>query len=280
MRILWVLVGCCFLLLLDSGKFIVSTLLEAKMDAITVEEVLQVLDRHINRSYLGAVPNFHSEESLYSTCFGRLRVFRGTHMWIIALETIEVCKGPFFFHCVYLYGNCLTEQGLIEPCEEVFSPDQFTDETGTWAVSRYHFALQWRGRQIEFAPSMEEYHQLGIVFPNERMLTDDLEPWELMWYVGEKLSDELFYSDSELLELVPQRLSSPSDLLKLRKLLDIRLWEHPDVYAGKVPSDTQSFQLIAQIVATGDTALWQRADSSRFNSHWRYWVMKEQDKEE
>lgn len=279
MRMLWVLVGYSFLLLPDSGRIVMSIPWEVKMNTITTEEVLRILDKYINRSYLGAVPNFNSEVSLYSTCFGRLRVFRGSKEWIVVIETIEVCKGPFFFHCVYLYGNCLTEQGLIEPCEEVFSPDQFTDETGIWAVKRYHFAVQWRGRHMEFAPSIEEYSQLGIVFPTDRMATDDLEPWELMWYVGEKLSDELFYSDMELLELVLQRLFCHGDLQKLKKLLDIRLWEHPDVYAGEVPSDTQSFQLIAQIIATGNAALWQQADASRFNSHWRYWVIREQDKE-
>ncbi|GIV11080.1 MAG: hypothetical protein KatS3mg020_0571 [Fimbriimonadales bacterium] len=241
-------------------------------------EILRVLDTYINRSYLGDVPNFNSEASLYAVCFGRLTVLRGYDEWVIAIETIDVSKGPFFFHCLYLYGNCLSEQGLVEPCDELFSPDQFMDKTGVWKVNRYHFTIEWQDRLFTFEPTAEEYRNLGIIFPSHRASTDDLEPWELMWYVSEKLRDLFFYTDSELIDMIKKKASRLKNVKRLKKLLQVTQWEHPDVYAGEVPSDTQSFRLIAKMIATGDASLWSQVDPSRFNSHWRYWIEKERTK--
>ncbi len=239
------------------------------------QQILGLLDRHINRFAHPPPPNFDSEKTVYAVGDARLTVFRNPQQWILAIEMLTTIKGPFFFHELYLYGNCLSEQGIVYPVKEPCTMEQFWDESGRWRVNRYHVHVKWNEQLYTFAPTPEEYSGMGIIFPPERADTDDLEPWEMLWYVCEKLRPRLFYSEEELLQAIEKRAERTGLSSQLKRFFQTTRWEHPEVYAGQVPSDTESFRVLAQMIETGDVLLWDRVDRSRFNSYWRYYEDRE-----
>jgi hypothetical protein len=55
----------------------------------------------------------------------------------------------------------------------------------------------------------------------------------------------------------------------LRKLLELDEWRHPDISEGEIPSDTETFQLLADAIAQSDPKLYRPRE--RPNNHWRNW---------
>lgn|GEM_PF-248657 len=72
----------------------------------------------------------------------------------------------------------------------------------------------------------------------------------------------LLATDDEL----SQRLS-----MELPLLLRLDAWHHPDISAGELPSESEAFKMIAEVLATGD-ASWYKPTQEP-NTHWSNWPM-------
>ena len=72
----------------------------------------------------------------------------------------------------------------------------------------------------------------------------------------------LLATDGEL----SQRLS-----VALPLLLRLDQWCHPDVSAGELPSNSEAFKMIAEVLATGDASRYKPTQEP--NTHWSNWPM-------
>ncbi len=65
---------------------------------------------------------------------------------------------------------------------------------------------------------------------------------------------------------VERRVSVPSDF---NELLVLDEWHHPDVVTGALPSETETFQQLAVVLTTGDSAAYRPTLPP--NTHWSNW---------
>jgi hypothetical protein len=58
-------------------------------------------------------------------------------------------------------------------------------------------------------------------------------------------------------------------LPELQQILQLEEWEHPDIISNQLASDTQAFQQLSEVLASGDIGGYH--PSRPPNTHWRYW---------
>jgi uncharacterized protein DUF7003 len=58
-------------------------------------------------------------------------------------------------------------------------------------------------------------------------------------------------------------------LFDLFEVLRLDEWHHPDLSAGELPSDSETFRLLADLLVTGDLSRWQPTEHP--NTHWKNW---------
>jgi hypothetical protein len=84
------------------------------------------------------------------------------------------------------------------------------------------------------------------------------------WHVARGLLPEhrdlLLATEDERREGVPRDLP---------RLLQIDEWRHPRFLDGELPSESESFQRIAEVLARRDARAWRPAE--RPNTHWKHW---------
>ncbi|MGV3660223.1 MAG: DUF7003 family protein [Prosthecobacter sp.] len=105
-------------------------------------------------------------------------------------------------------------------------------------------------------PSLVEYAGKGIVLES----ADQAHVFEFCrWVAGERRSDVLA-TDEE------QRWHVPADLVKI---LELDEWHHPDLVNDELPSQTETFQQLAQVLVEGDVTLYKPTKPA--NTHWKHW---------
>ena len=55
----------------------------------------------------------------------------------------------------------------------------------------------------------------------------------------------------------------------LVKILELDEWHHPDTVNDEMPSDTESFQQLVQVLVQGDVSLYRPTEPP--NTHWSHW---------
>lgn len=186
-----------------------------------------------------------------------------------------------------LYGNCL-EHGWFVKSDALWEnkaelPFDYAPDIPRWLPTRQHFRYFWASKWWEVSPTPQQLYEAGIdpdlldeVDREEwQENPDTLLPVEWLRYLCHHLDHPFFASEARLREVVREAVGDPEIASSLQIVLQTREWEHPDYVADELPSDTESFRVIAEIIATGDASLWACVDRTRFNSHWRYWVEKE-----
>jgi len=252
------------------------------------EQVLQELD-----AAFGAVPvSLYTDPHHFKVADARLTVFRAPKHWVVVIEKIEYFSRMYgsvdcFKRFFTVYGNCL-ERGWFVQSDALWEneaelPFDDTPDIPRWLPTRQHFRYFWAGKWWEVSPTPQQLHEAGIdpqlldeVDRKEWQENPDiLQPVEWLRYLCYHLNHPFFASETRLREVVREALSDPSIEPHLQIVLQTREWEHPDYLEEQLPSHTESFRVIAEIIATGDASLWACVDRTRFNSHWRYWMEKE-----
>lgn len=254
--------------------------------AMSVEQTLRELDE----AFAACPVSLYTEPHHAKPADARLTVFRSPKHWVILIEKIDYfirMHGDVdcFSRAYTLYGNCL-ENGWAESFDALWENETelpFDAETGRWLPTRRHLRYFMNGRWWDVYPTPHDLQQAGI---DPELLDEvDREAWqedpnallpvEWLRYLCHHLDHPFFASEARLREVVREAVGDTEIASSLQIVLQTREWEHPDYVADELPSDTESFRVIAEIIATGDASLWARVDRTRFNSHWRYWVEKE-----
>ena len=112
-----------------------------------------------------------------------------------------------------------------------------------------------RGAAIPL-PLRNEYAAHGVELEDPQRIRT----FELCRYLAETRRDAVLATEAE------RRVSIPPEL---NQILQLEEWHHPDVAGGERPSSTKSFRQLAQVLESGDPALYVPTESA--NTHWSNW---------
>lgn len=115
--------------------------------------------------------------------------------------------------------------------------------------------VRLRGQELD-VPTVDDCRAVGIA--TER--TDRLAIFELTRYFAEVRRDEVLATVEERTKQV---------LPGLAEVLLLDEWHHPDLVVGQRPSDTETFQQIASVAASGDPSGYDTREIP--NTHWSNW---------
>lgn len=149
----------------------------------------------------------------------------------------------------YLANNPNNESRFIYPIAE-----------GDWMDSEDPEAVAESGEvrlrdTILSLPSPEDYLGTSIDLERERPAV-----FELCRYLAAKHRERVLASPTE------RRISILPEMLHVMQL---EQWHHPDIVAGELPSQCETFQQLAGCLATGDVARYR--PSREPNTHWKHW---------
>lgn len=203
--------------------------------------------------------------SVFFPVDARLSAYRDESHWAILLETLVFNDGPSRHDCCptmlfcfgdnlpHGIGNCgrLTLTGDA-PSGPLFDPE---DVTGI-RIAPTAKEMRIRGNIVPITTDPSAYAAAGIE------LSDP--PWikghELLRLIAPKYRRWFFASEDEISERIGGQLPL---------LLRLYEWHHPDVEAGELPADSESFQMIAKTIAANDPTLYR--PHMLPNTHWRNW---------
>lgn len=193
----------------------------------------------------------------------RLSLHRSADDWAIVIEVFGFSprSGIPDIH-IHTFGSRLhnrdkanrannpnNESHFLNPIEEGAWMDEDEPETVSPAGT-----VTLRERSINL-PSVEEYQEAGIELQGERPAI-----FELCRYLAHHYRDQVLATPSE------RRVNVPPDLTEILVLED---WHHPDLCNGELPSETETFRELAEVLATGDLIRYRSAEPH--NTHWSHW---------
>lgn len=224
----------------------------------SAEEILEQLDACAERFEFPMLDNgyVHLAET-------RLHAFRDSDRWAMVIEVLGANNREGghagIDNCLHLFGNCLTvepgtsNEGFLYPTSD--GPEGPTFEEGG-SVRREAKTLRIRGEVVEL-PSREVLKNLnGEVIWRGRKL----ETHQLLRAISESHRDGLLATEDELRRFVP------ADLPKILKLDE---WFHPDLCENELPSENETFQMLAGMLETGDVGVFRPTNDP--NTHWKHW---------
>ena len=152
----------------------------------------------------------------------------------------------------YLASNPNNDSRFVYPIDAGAWLD---DENGEFvAQDAKEIVVRGQRRPV---PSVDGYAQRGITMENPA----SARVFELCRFLAEVARDAVLASEDE------RRISVLPDM---KQVLQLEEWHHPNVVDDHDrPSGSETFQQLAQVLATGDMTLYR--PSRPPNTHWRNW---------
>ena len=151
----------------------------------------------------------------------------------------------------YLANNPNNESRFIFPVDE----GSWQDQRDCELVAEDANEVPVRGEALPLPP-LDEYARHNIVLekpPRVRV-------FELCRFLAETAPEQVLGTPAE------QRISV---LPEMTQVLQIEEWHHPNLVADDRPSGSDTFQQLAQVLATGDVRFYRPTRPP--NTHWRNW---------
>ncbi len=225
----------------------------------TTKEILAQFDRYAAEFTFPMLDNGY----VYLADF-RLEAYRDEARWAIVIEVIGVHNRASghdgINNCLHLFGNCLkrppgtanedflhlTEDGpdgpiFVEDSLDIVRPD-----------SRI---IRVRDRAVVFTLDTPEFAKYGIDLESAEVHTH-----ELLRLLIRQDRAPFLATEQELRDRIPPDLAM---------VLRLDEWHHPDSAGGDLPSGSEMFQMIAEVLVTGDPARYRPTKTP--NTHWRHW---------
>lgn len=151
----------------------------------------------------------------------------------------------------YLASNPHNESRFVFPVDEGTWQD--TDNLELMAQGATEVIVRSKAISI---PSAPDYERLGIPLEDPNRIR----VFELCRYLAAIDRDAVLATKDE------RRLSV---LPELDQMMQLESWHHPDLAGGELPSSTEAFQQLAQVLAIGDVDSYRPSDVP--NTDWRNW---------
>ena len=216
----------------------------------------------------------------------RLTVFRPDTDWAVFIElTHYQAQTGEFCNWVGAVGTCwedgylpyhavkegpLFEENPASPLwRQGVGDEAYETGRGAWLGDRAGFSILLNGESLDFAPTLRDYTDAGILFPDEKSGPGSLPPGYLLRFLCHHL-DHPFFAPEAALRQAMGRYHNISLFLQTSG------WRHPvflvtgedgffsDDYVCNVPC----FQILARAIASGDLTEWKGQDQAAFNTGW------------
>lgn len=223
----------------------------------TKEEVLQQLD---------TTPDFPMLDNGYVyPATVRLNAFRDAAglRWALVIEVVgwnnHQSDHQAIENTLYCFGNWLnvppglTNEGFLHMTRDGDESATFDDQD----VDAEARTLYAREKLVRIPRARKRYKELGIELEDP----DTIKGYELLRALIVEHRALFLATEEELRQRVPSDLPL---------VLRLDQWRHPQVGSEK-PSQTETFQMIAEVLATGDAKRYQ--PKTKPNTHWKHWPM-------
>jgi hypothetical protein len=199
----------------------------------------------------------------------RLSFYRADTDWCIVMESLTYWVLGVEGHlsarlCTYCFGNDLLqvpglvtqESGLTAdgPSGSLFDPDDIMQTL----ISAMAKDMLIRHKIVPITTDPAEYAAVGIELKQPPRILG----YELLRLVAPKYRRLFFAPERDVVEVI----GKPMPLL-----LRLDEWLHPDRDKGETPADSESFQMIADVIVHNDPSLYQPRE--RPNTHWSNWPL-------
>jgi hypothetical protein len=206
----------------------------------------------------------------------RLSLFRSSSDWAMTIEIFGYSpRAGIPDTTIYTFGNQVVRRRRdtdfvkaeafrtylsVHPYDE--SASIFPIEAGEWQdsdddelISPERSPVILRGESL-LTPDLAEYPLHGISL----MEPPRVQVFELCRYLAAIRRDQLLATPQERRACVPDGLT---------QILQLEEWRHPDLVNSEPPSSTETFQLLANVLESGETSRYR--PTSKPNTHWNNW---------
>jgi hypothetical protein len=234
------------------------------------DEILRVLDRGSGKFTFPALDNGY-----FYLAATRLSLHRSAEDWAIVFETfgsnprhaapyvdvttfasrLNARDAPEKYasreaYQVYMAAHPNDDSRFFYPLDDYDWQDPEHD-----LVARDAGSINIRGAPQKL-PALDEYERHGIELPGRPRVAT----FELCRYLADVVRDKVLASPTErLVSAIPE----------MDELLVLDEWNHPDVLGGAKPSESETFRLLGEVLATGDAGCYRPVLAP--NTHWRHW---------
>jgi len=206
----------------------------------------------------------------------RLSLYRAPEEWAMVIEVFGYSPRAWVPDTtIYTFASTISNRYIPEgygPKEvsnlATFQPKNdlrpvFPIEPGAWQDQSDHTVtadsateLILRGQEQPL-PAIGQYAQHGIFLEDSR----HVQTFELCRFLAEVARNRVLATDDE---------RRKSILPTMAQILQLEEWHHPNVVDSEErPSNSDTFQQLAQVLATGSTDFYR--PSRQPNTHWRNW---------
>lgn len=238
--------------------------------AIDAQQILAVLDTCCNNFRFPMLDNGY----VYLAAT-RLSLYRTEDEWAMVIETFGYSPRSWLPDtCIYTFASTICDRDIPKgygPKEisNLLALNPYNDmrfvypiESGDWQDDMDFVAaekpteLVVRGHRQPI-PSFEEYAIRRITLQH----SPRVQILELCRFLADDVRDlVLATADERRMSIMPSMV----------QILQLEEWHHPNVVdSNERPSGSETFQQLAQVLATGDKELYR--PSQRPNTHWRNW---------
>jgi hypothetical protein len=196
----------------------------------------------------------------------RLTVYRDSQDWLVIIEALGAytprtsgCSS--FQNCLHVFGSALdrkpgtANEDFLYPISSHESDPLFEDDY-EWNLRLEARSLCVGGDVVAFDPSPESLAEKGI----ELLDPPEVDPPAILRSLLPENRNILLASEDELAARNPRQLPFWFRLDE---------WNHPDLAAGVMPSDSETFRMLADAIVAGDKSLY--APTLRPNTDWKNW---------
>jgi|LakMenEpi03Aug12_release.lakeMendotaPanAssembly.Ray.scaffolds.fasta_scaffold525766_1 hypothetical protein len=227
---------------------------------IDKQEILRQLDEEAKVYAFPMLDNgyyYHGDQ--------KLTIFRDASRWAILLEVLAYnnhMQGLDGITTIAnVFGNCLTGSNGND------NFNYFADDNGTetFLYDEVNYipylnpqvkSIKIRDLDVAVIFDREHYKAKKITFEYE----DKITPWEFMRGLIPEYSNLFWLRGKEISKKIPTDLPV---------FMTLDNWHHPDLVVDERPSDTQTFQQLADVILTGDKRLYSTSET--INTHWTNW---------
>jgi hypothetical protein len=196
----------------------------------------------------------------------RMSIYRDATRWLMIIEALgannpRTSGCDSFQNCLYLFGNALEQkvgtsnENFLFPIDSLPDDPLFEDEND-WDVRSQCSALGIRGRRIGIDLSGNALERKEIVLIDE----SKIDPPALLRSLLPEHRELLLATDEELSARNPH---------KIPLWLRLDEWHHPDLASSELPSNCETFQLLAHAIEVGRQAVYQPIELP--NTAWKNW---------
>lgn len=224
------------------------------------EDILHQLDTEAESYVFPMLDNgyyYHGDQ--------KLTIFRDQNRWAILLEVLNFNNHENNINGITtiasVFGNCLTSFNDNDNFKYFASNNGIEtflyDEVNHIPyLNNKAISIKVRDTILPIQFSKEHYQKKGIEFEFE----DKITPWEFLRGLIPEHSDLFWHTRQEISSKIP---------IDLPEFMTLTNWHHPDLVMSEKPSETETFQQLADVIITGNKDLYKKTEL--INTHWSNW---------